>query len=63
MQLVFLIGLLLFLTLSKMTGVFRDVGVWVIESWIPWWSMLITVIFTVLTGVVYALNATDTSTD
>lgn len=60
-QLVFLIGMLLVLTLSKMTGALSDVGNWVLESDIPWWSMMVVVAFTVITGFVYLFNATDAS--
>ncbi len=60
-QLVFLIGMLLLLTLSKMTGVFLEAGTWVLESPVPWWSMIIVVTFTVITGLAYLFNATTTS--
>ena len=60
-QLVFLIGMLLFLTMSRANGVFRAVGVWVLESGIPYWSMILVAVFTVITGIVYLFNATDAS--
>lgn len=58
-QLIFLIGTLLLLTLVKMSGVLQEIGLWVMESTIPWWSMMVVVAFTVLTGIVYLFNATD----
>lgn len=58
-QLVFLIGMLLFLTLNRMGDVLKDIGAWVLESPIPYWSMLIVMAFTVLTGVIYLFNATE----
>ncbi|MFK7848081.1 MAG: CDP-diacylglycerol--glycerol-3-phosphate 3-phosphatidyltransferase [Rhodothermales bacterium] len=60
-QLVFLIGTLLLLTLSKMTGQIQEIGLWVLNSSIPWWSMMIVVAFTLVTGFVYLLNAFEAS--
>lgn len=60
-QLVFLIGMLLFLTLARSSGVFKEIGQWVLESQIPWWSMIIVVVFTVVTGIAYLFNASDAS--
>lgn len=62
-QLVFLIGMLLLFALSYTSGVLGTFANQVLDGPIPWWSMMLVVAFTVLTGIVYLLNATDTSED
>ncbi len=60
-QLVFLIGTLLLLTLEKSTGIFQRVGENILGSPVPWLCMIIVVVFTVWTGIVYLFNAMGTS--
>ena len=55
-QLVFIIAMLLLLTLAEAGGQVQQVANWILESPIPYAMMLITVGFTVLTGLIYLLR-------
>jgi len=52
-QLTFLITLLVVLVISKIPGKIGDVGIWILSSRIPFVCMMIVVLITVATGVVY----------
>lgn len=61
-QLVFLIATLILLTAAKMTGVVQASAQWVLESPIPFGMMMIVVVFTVWTGIVYLFKGKEAAT-
>lgn len=56
LQLVFLIGMLLMLTLTKLPGWFQQVGEWVLASLIPFGLLMVLVVLTVFTGIWYLFH-------
>lgn len=55
-QLTFLIAILVFLFVERLTGPLARLSHWILESPIPFIAILIVVIMTVLTGILYFLN-------
>ena len=55
-QLTFLITLLFVLVLSKIPGTVGHIGDWILESPIPYICMMVVVVITVATGVIYFIR-------
>lgn len=55
-QLTFLIAILVFLFVERLSGPLARLSHWILESQIPFIAILIVVFMTVLTGVLYFLN-------
>lgn len=60
-QLIFLIGMLLMLTLSKVPGPLGEGAVWVLNSAIPFVVLLVVVLVTLITGALYLVHIETTS--
>ncbi len=58
-QLIFLIGVLVMLVVEKLPQPLGPIGNWVLESPIPYLLLLLVVVLTIGTGLVYALNPTE----